>query len=162
MTEKTIVAVAPTIGSVTVDPTSDVATGWPFTTPSGGTHFSKVDEGIVATDESDFVETRGVDKTDEFGYEDSPIDFTTATDIDVAMRILATDDVLEPGLRVSLHSGGSEIVAKNFGPLANIAWRTLVFSFTGLSITKTQFDDLSCRMKSQGFPAGGDVIPAVE
>lgn len=162
MTEKTIAAVAATVKSLTVNPTSDITADWPFTTPSGGTHFSKIDEGISSADQTDFVETRGIDKTDEFGYEDSPIDFITATDIDVVMHMFATDDVLEPGLRVSLHSGGSEIVAKNFGPVANIAWRTLVFSFTGLLITKTQFDDLSPRMKSQGFPVGDEEIPTVE
>jgi len=133
-------------------PDGDTTTDWGKTLPNvPETHFTKVDEGTLAAEDSDFVQSDKIDEVDQYTLTASPGDVSTVTQIDVNWRGRIVDPSGQRAVQLDLFHTGSTPVTGNpkyvtvqdLGGSGVIA--TIQKSWTGLSLTKAQADSLEIR-----------------
>jgi hypothetical protein len=134
--------------NVTVD--GDVTAGWQK--PSGETHFSQIDEGTSAPVDSDFVESDVDGSIDEYTLEASPGNTAEVQTITVNLRARIVDALRQKKIRLELfHSGGTPVSGNPQDVTINDLGgsgitKTISKQWTGLTLTKTQFD--SCQLRA--------------
>jgi len=132
---------------------ADVTTGWDTTFPaSPTTHFTKVDEGTVSPDDTDYNETTIQDDIDEYGFQDTPANLSQLTQVTVPVRALLTDASATAFIRVSLWRSGPtqvgvdvDLNGASFGGYGTLGTANAVFA--SLTLTKPQADTLSVRFQ---------------
>ena len=141
----------------TSQPSGDITTNWPFIVPSSpSTHYDKVDESIAAKNTSDYIEARSAGFIDEFGFPvDSPANMDEVTSITMAIHLDGAPSLLNPGLEVSLWSGGIQHGSSLEFDVSTPAFKVALYEFNGLSMTKAQYDQRQVRLLSTASPAGG-------
>ena len=137
-------------------PNSDVLIQWPFKSGTGGTHVSRVDESIALKDNTDWVEVRGQNKHEQYGYlADGPGDMETITQVEVVLYMKATVDAFIPGLTIRILSSDGLTIYGSIDFLVDTEGGWLVLGFPiPVNMTKTQYNDSDVDMLS--FQATGD------
>lgn len=138
----------------TSKPTGDVVGFKQWSTSSGTNHFALIDEGMYSKNISDYVFATGPALSDQYTFPaDGPATMTSCSRVWVDMYMKATVVTGIPGLRVALYLNTTLLVQQNYQISADGIWRILRFTFTGLSMTRTQYNTL--RVQIQSFDAGG-------
>lgn len=144
-------------------PTSDSGPNeWPTAVPSGLPHFDNLDETIALKDNTDNISTGSIDKDEGFdmGVSPAPADFDVADRVDVELYIRSSSAVFDPALTIEIRdkSDDSVIASTRWDVQTSGVWKVLRFRYTGLSIPKTQYENLRIRLNSEQ-KVGGDPLP---
>lgn len=140
-------------------PTGDDSTvDWSIVPSSPTTHYDKVDENWNVPSTSDYV-TEGANYQLE-GYTfpaDGPTAMGTVHTIYFDLYMNTIDYTQIPGLYVYLYLGSTHHAMSYYQVITNGTWKKLRFVFTGLNLTKTQYNTVVLRVLT--FP-GVDTWPA--
>lgn len=140
------------MAAANVKPDSDGTVQWDMDPAGLADHYTYLDEGTSlgggSPDDSNFVRTSTNNEYEEYGFEDSPGDAGQITQIDLHLRGQVNDTLNAAYIRLELyHSGGTPVT----GNPKDVSQADLgghgvtgevTKTWSGLSLTKTQFDSL--------------------
>lgn len=128
-------------------PTGDGASiQWNITPSSPTTHFDKVDENWASPNTSDYIHETANDQSEEHTYPaDGPADMVTVHTIHVDCYINTTNVGSIPGLVVYIYLGTTYHTNRTYNCDTGGAWQKRRFTFTGLSLTKAQYNTVRIR-----------------
>lgn len=130
-------------------PNADIGTmQWNIQPSYPTTHYTKVDENWPGNT-SDYIHETINWQQDEFGFPaDGPAAMVTVHTIHIDMYLNTTNIAQIPGLVILLYLGTTYLTNGNWQIDTGGAWQRARFSFTGLSITKAQYNTLRVRILS--------------
>jgi len=143
------------MATVTSHPNADVTTLWPLGQPvSPTTHWTRWDDPISGATDSDFNACGDIGKVERCGFDDNgPI--YTITRVDVVFRVLGQALPTPPGITFLLWNGFTLVGLRSVNVNTAGAWKNLGISFTGLSLSQADYNNLEVQLVSvDGSPLG--------
>lgn len=149
------------MAEITSQPTGDIST-WPLTVPSSPTtQYTKIDETIPAKDNTDYNQAGNVGDLAELSFDaDAPADMDTVTKVTLRNFFLGDTLTFAPAMQIRLMDGGTELASKKFTWENGNIWEVGDFIFSGLSITKAQYNNMSVRLTA--VTVNGDEPPIIQ
>lgn len=138
-------------------PTGDIETYWNITPSSPTTHYTKIDESWANPDTSDYIHETIDYQLDGYTFPaDGPASMVTVHTIYVDFYLNTTNVTTIPGFVISLYLAGVYLTQQTFKCDTGGAWQKKRFPFTGLSISKAQYNTLQvkimCLPGNPGWP----------
>lgn len=111
-------------------------------------HYECVDEGMGFKNTSDYLDSTAIGKEDELGFpSDAPSTMQIVTEIWIDFYIQGTNYTEEPGIKITLYAGAVQKAQSIWNANTGGAWQVRRHKFTGLSLTKTEYNALDVRFE---------------
>lgn len=131
----------------TANPNGDYSVQWGVY--PAGSHYAAIDEGVTSPDTSNYISTRYDAKADEFNMQDAPADTGTVAVIQLRLHLKVSDILYKARIKVELVVDGQVVGTLYYQPFQEYnVWTTIVHSWSGLSLTKEQYDGHHIRVVS--------------
>jgi len=128
-------------------PTGDVDTQWNITPSSPTTHYTKIDESWSSPSTSDYISETVNYQLDGFSFPaDGPASMITVHTVYVDLYLNTIYNTQLPGLVIYLYIGAVYHTNMTYQIDTGGAWEKRRFTFTGLSLTKAQYNQLQVKV----------------
>lgn len=128
-------------------PTGDVDTNWNITPSSPTTHYDKIDEAWASANTSDYIHETIDYQLDGWSFPaDGPAAMVTVHTVYVDLYLNTTNVAQIPGLAIYLYIGSTYLTNTLWQIDTGGAWWKRRFTFTGLSLTKAQYNQLRVKV----------------
>lgn len=144
---------------LTSNPTGDTTPlEWTTYPSSPTTHYSKIDEGMPFKSSSDYNSSLIWGQRDEFGFpSDAPASLQLVTEIWIDLYMQGMSFGEEPAIRIRLYLGDTLVAGTSWNANTSGAWQVRRHKFTGLSLTKAEYNSLDIRVEHiDGTPSYPD------